>query len=260
MSGKNEVTEINGASSVLVSVITVVYNDVRNIEETMLSVLPFVGKDLEYIVIDGGSKDGTADVIRKHEKFLAKWVSEPDKGIYDALNKGVAASNGFFVYTLNVGDQLVKPPFRELEEERRKNTDVVMFSVLQSTGKVFQSSIGVKMRFANSIHHQGVFYKRTPEISYDLAYRIYADFDLNQRLYKAKKHFSVYTDVVSTHRLDGVSVNRKHFAEYYSIIRKNFGYFFFLVGWMNLEIRVVKAKVVKLVRRTFGMSPGNEIF
>ena len=72
-----------------VSIITVCYNAVDLIEDTLKSVLNQTYSDIEYIVIDGGSKDGTIDVIEKYESRIARFISEPDKGIYDAMNKGL---------------------------------------------------------------------------------------------------------------------------------------------------------------------------
>jgi glycosyltransferase involved in cell wall biosynthesis len=89
------------------SIITVVFNDRKNIEKTVTSVINQTYKNIEYIVIDGGSTDGTIDIIRRHEKFISYWVSEPDKGIYDAMNKGIRMARGDFLYFLNAGDHLL---------------------------------------------------------------------------------------------------------------------------------------------------------
>lgn len=88
-----------------ISVVTVCYNAVDCIEETMLSVLDQTYPNIEYIVIDGGSSDGTADIIRKYADRLAYWVSEPDKGIYDAMNKGIVAATGDYINFMNAGDR-----------------------------------------------------------------------------------------------------------------------------------------------------------
>lgn len=88
----------------LISVITVVYNDVLNIEKTILSVLNQSYNEFEYIIIDGGSTDGTTEVIRKYESKLKVFISEPDNGIYDAMNKGVNYVTGAFLCFMNSGD------------------------------------------------------------------------------------------------------------------------------------------------------------
>jgi len=92
------------AGKPLVSVITVVFNSAGLLERTLTSVLGQTYPNIEYIVIDGGSEDGTVDIIRKHEDRIAYWISEPDRGIYDAMNKGLAAATGDFLWFLNAGD------------------------------------------------------------------------------------------------------------------------------------------------------------
>lgn len=87
-----------------ISVVTVCYNAVDCIEQTMLSVLDQTYHDIEYIIIDGGSTDGTVDIIKKYADRLAYWISEPDKGIYDAMNKGIAMASGDIIGILNSDD------------------------------------------------------------------------------------------------------------------------------------------------------------
>lgn len=89
----------------MVSVITVVYNDATNIRATMESFFSQTWEDKEYIVIDGGSKDGTVDIIKEYADRLAYWCSEPDNGIYDAMNKGINHASGKWINILNSGDK-----------------------------------------------------------------------------------------------------------------------------------------------------------
>ncbi len=87
-----------------VSIITVVYNGAENIEDSVRSVIGQTHKDIEYLVIDGGSTDGTLDILRRYEDGITKIVSEPDNGIYDAMNKGLGMASGDIVGILNSDD------------------------------------------------------------------------------------------------------------------------------------------------------------
>lgn len=88
------------------SIITINYNNVEGLQKTMLSVLEQTFKDYEYIIIDGGSTDGSADVIQNNSSRLTYWISEPDKGIYNAMNKGILQAKGEYLQFLNSGDWL----------------------------------------------------------------------------------------------------------------------------------------------------------
>ena len=87
----------------LISVVTVSYNAVLTIEQTILSVINQTYPNVEYIIIDGGSTDGTVDIIKKYADKIAYWVSEPDKGIYDAMNKGGLKATGDLFSFLMLG-------------------------------------------------------------------------------------------------------------------------------------------------------------
>jgi glycosyltransferase involved in cell wall biosynthesis len=87
-----------------ISVITICYNAVDLIEKTILSVLHQSYDNIEYIIIDGNSTDGTVDIIQKYANQLAYWISEPDGGIFDAMNKGLDHATGEWVNFMNAGD------------------------------------------------------------------------------------------------------------------------------------------------------------
>lgn len=88
----------------LVSVITIVYNGEKDVERTIYSVINQTYRNIEYIIVDGGSKDSTVDIIRSHENHIIKWISESDKGIYDAMNKGIKMASGEWLVMMNAGD------------------------------------------------------------------------------------------------------------------------------------------------------------
>ena len=92
-----------------VSIITVTYNSARFLEDCIQSVISQTYSDLEYIIIDGKSKDATVSIIKKYESKISKWVSEPDRGMYDALNKGIQMATGDVIGLLNSDDMLASP-------------------------------------------------------------------------------------------------------------------------------------------------------
>jgi glycosyltransferase involved in cell wall biosynthesis len=90
--------------SPLVTVVTVVYNGAEHLERTIRSIINQSYNNIEYIIIDGGSTDGTVDIIKKYDQTVDYWVSEPDNGIYDAMNKGVSLACGDWINFMNAGD------------------------------------------------------------------------------------------------------------------------------------------------------------
>ena len=88
------------------SIITVTYNAERFLERTIQSIVAQQDADYEYIVIDGGSTDGTLDIIKRYENYITTWISEPDRGLYDAMNKGLHHARGEYVWFMNAGDEL----------------------------------------------------------------------------------------------------------------------------------------------------------
>jgi glycosyltransferase involved in cell wall biosynthesis len=113
------------AGKPVVSVITVVFNSVNLLERTIQSILSQTWPNIEAIIIDGGSKDGTVDIIRKYENHVAYWISEPDHGLYDAMNKGLEAATGDFVWFLNSGDLAYRDDTLEqvFKDQRPKNEE-----------------------------------------------------------------------------------------------------------------------------------------
>ena len=87
-----------------ITVITVCHNAAKTLEKTIKSVLNQTYPNIEYIIIDGGSTDDTVDIIKRYADRLAYWISEPDKGIYDAMNKGIEVATGEWINFMNAGD------------------------------------------------------------------------------------------------------------------------------------------------------------
>jgi glycosyltransferase involved in cell wall biosynthesis len=111
------------------SIITINYNNVKGLEKTINSVVNQSYNDFEYIIIDGGSTDGSVDIIKKHENKIVFWVSEPDNGIYDALNKGVKHSNGEYLLFLNGDDCLIDDAILQKISYHLEFKDLIYFDI-----------------------------------------------------------------------------------------------------------------------------------
>jgi glycosyltransferase involved in cell wall biosynthesis len=212
-----------------VSIVTPSYNQGQFLERTILSVLNQNYPNLEYIIIDGGSTDGTLDVIKKYEKAIDYWVSEPDGGIYDAMNKGWSlARDSSFVLFLGAGDRLLALP---LEIPKLSIYDVIFGKVDLGEGKFFNSRADIRLRLGNTLHHQALLINKSlsPEPPFNTKYKTYADFDFNQRLLKQGVKFIHSSNFVSYAMPGGVS-KKLCINESASIVRKNFGVFWAMLA------------------------------
>lgn len=162
------------------SIITINYNNSQGLRETVESVIGQSFKDIEYIVIDGGSTDGSKDVIEEYIGNIDYWVSEPDRGIYNAMNKGIRASHGEYLLFLNSGDVLHTQNVIENILPKLGDNDLVIGKVLLSnTGKinVVPEELTLLLFYKKSIPHQATFIKRELMLRYmyDESFKIVSD-------------------------------------------------------------------------------------
>jgi glycosyltransferase involved in cell wall biosynthesis len=208
----------------VITYITVVRNGVEKIEETIRSILPYVSDKVEYLIVDGDSNDGTKEKIRLYENKLTGWISEKDTGIYDAMNKGIRKAKGSFICFINIGDRLLNCPLEQLENAGEAGIAAVSFPVSLSSGKTFRPSFSSRIRFENTLHHQGTYYRAAQNNEYNTAFRTFADFDMAQKLYKAKAKVIIDNSIINAfHDLGGVSNNKEQFDEIFTVIGNNFG-------------------------------------
>jgi len=168
-----------------ISVITVCYNSVKTIEQTILSVLNQSNHNYEYIVIDGKSNDGTIDIIHKYEKNINYFISEPDEGIYDAMNKGIQVASGDIIAFLNSDDLYYEYTIeRVLSEFESGIYDIVCGDVIAQTKDNIpvyrKGEVGEVIYYKMPVCHQAVFAQAVvfSQIGiFDLQYKIAADYD-----------------------------------------------------------------------------------
>ena len=222
----------------LVSIIIVVFNARNELQQVLESVFAAQSPDLEIVVIDGGSTDGTVELLEGLSPRLAFWISEPDKGIYDAMNKGVAASRGTYVLHLNAGDRLLTLPTAQLRQAALDGIDVASFRVSLDGLRIFTPRTGWRLSLNNTWHHQGTFYRRTVLPKYNTAYRTFADFDVNQRLLRSRARVRLFNDVIALHSTDGAS-HAHGSAEVFRIVRNNFGSLHSAGTWLDFKWRAL---------------------
>lgn len=178
-----------------ISVITVVYNGVTTIEETICSVINQTYTNIEYIIIDGGSTDGTVDIIKKYSDKISYWISEPDKGIYDAMNKGIKIATGDWVSFMNSGDI-----FSEKNIIQKICIAIVCNADIVYGDTLLKYSWGIIEGKASPLDdleshlpfsHQSCLIKTKlmKESPFDLQYKICADYNFFYSLYKRKACF-----------------------------------------------------------------------
>jgi glycosyltransferase involved in cell wall biosynthesis len=228
----------------VLSVITIVYNNVKDIERSMLSVLNQSYPNLEYVVIDGGSTDGTKAIIEKYRHRLTTYRSEHDKGIYDAMNKGLALAKGDYILFMNSGDEIydkdtVTRVFQTKEDADIYYGETEMYndqwqSLGQRRHRAPESFTWKSFKYGMSISHQAIYVKRTLAEPYDLTYKYSADIDWIIKIAR-KAHKIVNTRLyVAKYLVGGVS-KQKHlaslkerfhiFSKYYGLLPNLFNHF-----------------------------------
>jgi glycosyltransferase involved in cell wall biosynthesis len=224
-------------------VITVSRNANEALRATIDSISACRTGDLYYLVVDGNSTDGTKDTLIGAGWRVDKWISEPDRGIYDAMNKAISLlpSEEGHVLFLGAGDRLLTLPATEPRDER-----TVLFGNVQIGDTIFHSSVGWRLRLGNTLHHQGLFVPKSllANCRFDPRFKTFADFDLNQRLFKAKIPFHPLNSTIAFAKPGGVTsggvIWRGPIFEMLEITRRNYGVFWELAAriWRRLwELR-----------------------
>lgn len=193
-----------------ISVITVVYNDELNIEKTIKSVLSQTYINIEYIVVNGASKDKTGDIINKYISDIDIYINEKDKGIYDAMNKGVLASTGNWIIFMNSNDTFYNDKvLEEVFQTDYSGCDIVYGTAAISTnlGTFFKPRSLNQFWKGMPFNHQSTFINTFTHKNnlYDLRFRISAVYDLCYKIYKQKGIFIMVDKVIANYDLTGIS-------------------------------------------------------
>lgn len=202
-----------------ISVITIVYNDVTHIRATMESFFAQTWEEKEYIVIDGGSTDGTAEIIREYADRLAFWCSERDGGIYDAMNKGISHCSGDWISILNCGDLYGKETsladmMAPLEVKGEPQPDVIYGDSLEDNGAYYRHvpaedpsglEYGPTFRHGSALVKASVQKAHLFDLSKKKSLGYALDWEMLYRLYKEGYTFRRIDALMEIYSLEGVS-------------------------------------------------------
>lgn len=243
-----------------ITVITVCFNAEKSIKETIKSIISQDYKNLEYIIIDGLSKDKTLDIIKeyssqkKNREFfhrVTKWISEPDSGIYDAMNKGLEMANGDYIIFMGADDMFVNEQVLSNVAKylAKWNGDVVYGSVqMKTSGRIDQKPFDSFKIAVGNICHQCIFYPRGvySKFLYETKYRIFADYVYNLALWKDYKfrHIPVTVSIFNDQGVSGRWDDMEFYRDRKSLLLSSVGWWNYMAGSIYRILRTMKSKII----------------
>jgi glycosyltransferase involved in cell wall biosynthesis len=201
----------------LITIITINYNNAKGLERTFHSVFNQTNKDFEYLVIDGHSKDESKNIIRKNENKINYWLSEPDKGIYDAMNKGILQAKGQYLLFLNSGDTLHNEFV--IEKTIASISNLLNFGIVYGDVHLVSDrhhkllkqdhELTLNYFYNHALSHQAAFIKKTLFDAFGLyttSYRINSDHEFFLKVFVEKPNeYKYFNLVISDFYMDGIS-------------------------------------------------------
>ena len=228
-----------------ISVVIVTYNAAGTLQRCLDSIYAQTYPDIEIIVIDGESNDGTIELLKTNSSRIAYWKSEPDDGIYDAMNKAIKHAAGEWIYFLGADDVLY-PDFSSLAAELQDANTIYYGSVTTRGFKRFGKVSAYHMA-KTGIFHQAIIYPAVifEKYEYEQKYRVFADYALNMRCYKDKSirwEFRDYIIANFNHTgLSGTEGDETFEKDKARLIRENFS----ASIWLRFMIKMLKKRLFK---------------
>lgn len=243
----------------LISLITVCYNAEALIESTLKSAISQTYKHFELVIIDGGSKDNTVEVVKKFQPYIGTLISEPDKGIYDAMNKGIKAAKGEWLYFLNAGDsfydnQVLADVFGQELPSEVEFIYAKMQTVNEPTGINYIAGNQVTFKdfyFKYPICHQTTFTRKTAFEKfgfYDIKLKLLADIKWQMGLFKHNTPNALFVDrIIAFYDIQGASYH-KRMQGYRELLSFSYQYFpihIYLLSLLLYPIIWLKVKIIR---------------
>ncbi len=257
----------------LISIITVVLNSEEYIENTILSVINQSYKSKEYIIIDGGSNDGTLDIISKYGNRINYYLSEPDEGIYDAMNKGIKLASGDWIIFMNAGDSFVENGVFEkiIKEVYKYNENLEKVNLIYGNALVVNNKLGIVYKVKKEITgintfyfsikqpicHQAVLFNRSifDEIGvYNKKFKLAGDYEWFVRFFMGKENYiAKFIDIdIVNFQMDGLSFDLllNMLIERKIIAKKYFPFYIFFLFLSLFPFLYLKSKILMVVKET----------
>jgi glycosyltransferase involved in cell wall biosynthesis len=235
-----------------ISVITVTLNAAEHLESTIKSIIKQQNERtdllISYIVVDGKSSDRTIDIIEKYIDRIEYWISEPDCGIYDAMNKGWnAADHDSYILFLGAGDLILSLP--TLDEIQFLGKAIMGIGIISNVS--IKSRIDWSFRIRSTIHHQALLLHKSlsPISPFNPIYNISGDSDLNIRLIKQNINYS-FTDSLCSYVLPNGLSSKASFKEWGNVVRSHFGIFWMIIAFFYHYL-IVKSNLNYYLRGLF---------
>jgi len=191
------------------SIITINYNNCDGLRKTIKSIISQSYKDFEYIIIDGGSTDGSIDVINEYSDIITYWVSEKDKGIYHAMNKGIRQAHGDYLNFMNSGDCFHHPDTLK-DAVSHMTADIIMGRAISDSGQFYgpHKPVSLYNICIYGFNHQATFYKRSlfNKHIYDEKLKYISDFKLTiENLIVDNCSYEIIDNIIVDYDLTGIS-------------------------------------------------------
>jgi glycosyltransferase involved in cell wall biosynthesis len=214
------------------SIITIAYNNAIGLERTIKSVINQGYKDIEFIIIDGGSNDGTLDIIKKYKENIAHWVSEKDTGIYNAMNKGLKVASGEIIAILNADDYYHSDTIQNVVNHFVKTKADIVYGNLTKFRSIDTKEYFVEitpditiMQKRMGVFHPASFIKKEvyQEVGvFNEKYKLSADYDFILRVYNQQYDFQYLNKSLAYFRIGGASnTNCNSYKEGINILKEN---------------------------------------
>jgi len=210
----------------LITVVTVVRNGEETLEETILSVINQTYTNVEYIIIDGASTDGTLDIIKKYEDKIDYWLSEPDEGIYYAMNKGIDLATGDYIALLNSDDWYELDACETIVNKIKEVKADIYYAMIRVLNKeneiLFVYGYTHKILSQNMIAHPTCFISKKiySKFKYDISYKSASDYDFILKIYNNNIYFYFIEKILVNFRTGGISSDIINNIETLEIKRK----------------------------------------